>query len=76
MPRWSAVGGDAGVLRFEARTRLVGWVDDVTIEVGEDGGGSRLEIRSASRVGLSDFWANSLRIRAFFRALDSAIRAS
>jgi uncharacterized protein (DUF1499 family) len=44
--------------------------DDFVIEVRpSDGGGSRIEMRSKSRDGISDFGANARRIRAFFAML-------
>jgi len=71
MPRWTSVRDDGRVLEWEARTALVGFVDDVKIEVLPAAEGSRLLLRSASRVGLSDFGTNGRRLRAFLAALDA-----
>jgi hypothetical protein len=42
----------------------------VVIRVSAREGGSRVDIRSMSRIGRSDLGANAARIRAFMRALD------
>jgi uncharacterized protein (DUF1499 family) len=49
--------------------------DDVSVAVtpgANDDGGAVLHIRSASRVGKSDFGVNRRRVRRFFRALGNA----
>lgn len=74
LPRWKLVKDEGGVLAYEASTRLLKFVDDVTIEVAPEGTGSRLKVRSRSRVGLSDFGTNGRRIRAFLAALEERLR--
>lgn len=74
MPGWRAVRSDASALRIDAEavSRLFRFVDDVSIEVSPHGDGSRIDMRSRSRVGRSDLGANAKRIRAFFARLRSA----
>jgi len=56
---------DAGRLEATATTLWFGFKDDVVIRVRPDGNGSRLDIRSESRLGESDVGANAARIRRF-----------
>jgi uncharacterized protein (DUF1499 family) len=74
MPGWRSVRADRGTGRIEAEavSRLFRFVDDVTIAVAPHGAGSRIDMRSRSRVGRGDFGANARRIRAFFAALQPA----
>jgi uncharacterized protein (DUF1499 family) len=72
MPRWRIVDHDAAGRRFraEARTRRLGFVDDVEVWIEPvSGGGSRVRARSASRVGLTDFGTNARRLRRYLSAL-------
>lgn len=57
-----------GYLHAEYRTGLMGFVDD--LELRRDG--SRLEVRSASRVGHSDMGANRERVDALGERLRAA----
>jgi uncharacterized protein (DUF1499 family) len=68
---WELVAEDAREGRIEATdtTRWFGFKDDVVIRVRPDPGGSRLDVRSKSRVGRSDVGANAARIRRFRSAL-------
>lgn len=69
MPGWSACHKDeAAKYRFhcEATTPTFGWVDDVTIQCGQYGPTiTRVQMRSASRVGKGDMGANAQRILDF-----------
>ncbi|HET9133422.1 MAG TPA: DUF1499 domain-containing protein [Gemmatimonadales bacterium] len=58
-----------GRLEAYAMTRFFGFVDDVVIRVRPDNDGSRVDIRSKSRVGRSDVGTNAKRIRAFVAEL-------
>jgi uncharacterized protein (DUF1499 family) len=71
MSGWTIVGSDAAQGRIEAyqRTMFMGFTDDVVIRVTPDGGGSRIDMRSESRQGQSDFGVNAKRIRAYDDAL-------
>ncbi len=56
---------DEGRIEATATTFWFGFKDDVVIRVRPDAAGSRVDIRSESRVGGSDVGANAARIRAF-----------
>jgi uncharacterized protein (DUF1499 family) len=64
---WQIVAeqADAGRLEATATTAWFGFKDDVVIRVRPEGSGSRLDIRSESRLGGSDIGANAARIRDF-----------
>lgn len=70
MPGWTVTAADAerGEIRAEARTRTLGFTDDVTVRVsGAEGGGSTVDVRSASRVGRMDLGTNARRVARFLR---------
>lgn len=56
-----------------ARTPIMGFRDDVVIRVSASGQGTRIDVRSASRYGLSDFGANAARIASLLEDIDDAI---
>jgi uncharacterized protein (DUF1499 family) len=60
-----AVEPEQGRIEATATTFWFGFKDDVVIRVSANGSGSRLDIRSKSRVGRSDVGANAARIRRF-----------
>ncbi|HEX9391208.1 MAG TPA: DUF1499 domain-containing protein [Usitatibacteraceae bacterium] len=68
---WEIVDADGGkgVIEATATTRWFGFKDDVVIRITPMATGSRVDMRSVSRVGRSDVGANAARIRAFFAAL-------
>ena len=68
---WEIVAADAAAGRIEATdtTFWFGFKDDVVVRVEADGSGSRVDVRSVSRVGASDVGTNAKRIRAYLRAL-------
>lgn len=65
-----AVEPDEGRIEATATTFWFGFKDDVVIRVEPDGNGSKLDIRSKSRVGRSDVGANAARIRRFVSMLE------
>ncbi len=69
---WEIVATDAAAGRIEATdtTFWFGFKDDVVIRVEPADTGSRIDVRSLSRVGKSDVGANAKRIRAFLAALE------
>ncbi len=71
---WEIVDAKAGEGRIEATDTTAWWgfKDDVVIRIADEGSGSRLDIRSMSRVGKSDLGKNAERIRAFLAALKDA----
>ena len=69
---WKLIGSDESTLRVEAQERsaLFGFVGDVVVQISDYGlGGSRVDVRSVSRLGKGDLGANAARIRRFYRAL-------
>jgi len=75
-PGWTVISSDAaeGQLKVESRTRLLKFVDDVTIHVRPASGQTiSVDMHSRSRVGKGDFGTNARRIGAFLAALDSAL---
>ena len=64
---WEIVASDADALRFEAtaRTSVFYFADDVAVVVTALESGSRVDMRSVSRVGRSDQGANAARIQNF-----------
>lgn len=71
---WAVAAVDAASGRLEAtdRTRWFGFYDDVVVRVTPAPGGSRVDVRSLSRVGGSDVGTNAARIRRFLAALAEA----
>jgi uncharacterized protein (DUF1499 family) len=68
---WEIAAADAKEGRIEATqtTLLYGFKDDVVIRIAPDQSGSKIDMRSMSRVGLSDVGVNAARIRKFSSAL-------
>ena len=64
---WEVMASDAPAGRIEATdtTSWFGFKDDVVIRVRPEGAGSRVDVRSVSRVGESDLGANASRVRKF-----------
>jgi uncharacterized protein (DUF1499 family) len=71
---WRIVAADDAAGRIEAsdRSRWFGFTDDIVIRITPSGSGSRVDIRSSSRLGRSDFGVNAARIRAYLGALRTA----
>lgn len=68
---WVIVAGDSTEGRIEA-TATTGWFgfkDDVVVRIRPAGAGSRIDVRSVSRVGKSDVGTNARRIREYLRRL-------
>lgn len=68
---WHIALADPKALRIEATatTRFFGFKDDIVIRITPLGSASRVDIRSASRVGRNDLGMNAKRIRAFYREM-------
>ncbi len=56
---------EAGIIEAVDTSSVFGFKDDVVIRVSVDGEGSRVDMRSVSRVGVSDLGANAARIARF-----------
>lgn len=70
---WEIVAASPEAGRIEAtdRTFWFGFIDDVVVRIRPLNGGSRVDVRSVSRVGRSDVGANARRIRRFLEKLDA-----
>jgi uncharacterized protein (DUF1499 family) len=68
---WEVAATDTPTGRIEATdtSTWFGFKDDVVIRVRPEGTGSRVDVRSVSRVGLSDLGANAARVRKFLAKL-------
>ena len=69
---WELVDASPTEGRIEATdsTFWFGFKDDVVIRILPSKGGSKVDVRSVSRVGRSDVGSNAERIRAFLSAMD------
>jgi len=69
---WTIVAADpvAGRIEATATTPWFGFKDDVVIRITPEPGGSRLDIRSVSRIGQGDLGANAARIRSYVGLLN------
>jgi len=76
-PGWIVDRHDAaaGTIEAHATSFWYGFVDDIAIRVRPlaDGSGATVDVRSASRVGLSDMGANARRIRGYLATLDGKL---
>ncbi len=68
---WRIVDANPNEGRIEASdtTFWFGFTDDVVVRVRAEAGGSRVDVRSLSRVGRSDVGTNARRIERFMKAL-------
>ena len=68
---WELVAADEAAGRIEATdtTFWYGFKDDVVVRVRPADGGSRVDVRSVSRVGGGDAGTNAKRVRAYLDAL-------
>ena len=68
---WRIVAAAPAEGRLEASdtTRWFGFTDDIVVRVRATPQGSRIDVRSASRVGRSDLGVNARRVRAFLAAV-------
>jgi uncharacterized protein (DUF1499 family) len=64
---WEIVTADKGAGRIEATdtTRWFGFKDDVVVRITPWGSGTRVDVRSVSRVGRGDVGTNARRIREY-----------
>lgn len=76
-PGWVVGRQDAatGIIEATATSFWYGFTDDIVIRVRAlpDGSGTEVDVRSVSRVGLSDLGANAKRIRTYLAALDTRL---
>jgi uncharacterized protein (DUF1499 family) len=68
-------GRREGHIEAVARTPIVGCRDDVVVRIRAEPDGARIDARSSSRYGMSDFGANAARLRGLINDIEDAIRA-
>ena len=68
---WEIVAADqaAGRIEATATTAWFGFKDDIVVRIAPAPQGSRIDVRSVSRVGKSDLGTNAKRIRAYLARL-------
>lgn len=71
---WEICSSDPGQGRIEATatTFWFGFNDDVVVRITPEANGSRVDVRSLSRIGQSDVGANARRVRDYLNKLKSA----
>lgn len=78
LPRWRLVGSGSGPGGTELSaihtTRLLRFDDEVHVRLRAEGGGTRVSVRSRSKVGKYDFGQNARNIRELLQALDARLR--
>jgi len=69
---WEIVASNPSEGRIEATdtTFWFGFKDDIVVRIRPTEGGSRIDVRSVSRVGRSDVGTNAKRIQKFLRTVD------
>jgi uncharacterized protein (DUF1499 family) len=74
---WEIVAAVPAEGRIEATDTTLWWgfKDDIVIRIRPEDTGSRLDIRSTSRVGIGDFGVNAARIEAFLEDFKSQAEA-
>jgi uncharacterized protein (DUF1499 family) len=74
---WEIVAAVPAEGRIEATDTTFWWgfKDDIVIRIRPENSGSRLDIRSKSRVGIGDFGVNAARVEAFLADLQPQIEA-
>ncbi len=75
---WEVVAADPAAGRIEATDTTVwfGFKDDVVVRVVARDGGTRVDLRSVSRVGLGDLGTNAGRVRDFLGRLTARLAAA
>jgi len=68
----AAASAEDGRIEATATTRWFRFKDDVVVRVTPSTAGSRIDVRSKSRLGRSDLGTNAKRIRAYFAAFNAA----
>ena len=68
LPRWKIQAADDSVLWATRTTRVFRWVDDIFILLTPFGDSTRIEARSASRVGKGDLGQNRRNLAELWRS--------
>ncbi len=68
---WKIVDSDPATYHIEAvdTTLWYGFKDDIVVRITPQDGGCKVDVRSVSRVGISDIGTNARRIRRYFEAI-------
>jgi len=71
---WTIIAADDAAGRIEASdsSRWFGFTDDIVIRITASDSGSRIDLRSSSRQGRSDFGVNAARIASYLAELRAA----
>lgn len=74
--RWTETSACPAALtaRWEAKSAVFGFIDDVSVAVAPAGSGSRVSAHSGSRAGKEDFGANRRRLERFFEQMEEELR--
>jgi uncharacterized protein (DUF1499 family) len=75
MPRWRVAGSGDGVIWAVRRTAVLPFTDDVFLVCAEEGNETVVEVRSAARMGPSDFGRNQRNIVALWTAFQAFMEA-
>lgn len=67
-----AADSTAGRIEATATTSWFGFKDDVIVRIRAEGDGSRVDVRSVSRVGKGDLGTNAARVRSYLARLTSS----
>jgi Protein of unknown function (DUF1499) len=68
--------GAPGIVEIADRTMIMGFTDDVAIRITGDDASSRIDVRSTSRYGRSDFGRNAERVRTILKEIAGRLEAS
>ncbi len=71
MRRWRVESASPGELRLTRRTRVIGFVDDVTVTIEPAGPGAIIHAASKSRVGVGDLGQNRRNILELWVAIQA-----
>jgi uncharacterized protein (DUF1499 family) len=74
---WEIVAAtpETGLIEATDTTKLIHFKDDIAVRVTEKDGGAAVDVRSVSRIGMSDLGVNAARIRVFLAALKAKLAA-
>ncbi|MEX0905067.1 MAG: DUF1499 domain-containing protein [Balneolaceae bacterium] len=73
---WELVNSDAeeGIIEATEKLAWFGFKDDVVLRIGTDDDGTRVDMRSKSRIGRGDVGVNAKRIMRFFEDLEERVQ--
>ena len=69
LPRWRVEGESAGEMKLTRRTRVIRFVDDITLRLRPDGPGTLIHAESRSRLGKGDLGQNRRNILELWDAI-------